>query len=165
MGVWGRDVEAVIFASLPLPPLTFSLPGWRSSVAYAGFSKGGAQEIQKIWEQRRPYQKVPVFQPKIRWWPKKKGLHSDLVRFLAQNWMKAKKKVFAHRLCAQTFCPSYQGGAMPQFGILFYANYSILSRQPKGGAMAQWPLLNTPLTEFYFLLKIFWSLIFPRKSK
>ena len=42
--------------------------------------------------------------------PKKKGLHSDLVRFLAKLGEGQKKKVFAHLLCAQTFCPSYKGG-------------------------------------------------------
>ena len=50
-----------------------------------------------------------------------------------------KTKVFAHRLCPQTFCPSYTGGgSMPQFCILFYANYTILATQ-RGGP---WP--NAP---------------------
>ena len=34
---------------------------------------------------------------------------------------------------------------MPQFCMLFYAKYSLLSWRPKGGSMAQWPPLNTPL--------------------
>ena len=65
---------------------------------------------------------------------KKKGLHSNLVRFLA--------KKFAHRFYAQTFCPSYKGGGGGGGGrhaticILFYPG------DPKGGP---WPPLNTPL--------------------
>ena len=70
------------------------------------------------------------------------------VHFPAQNYLKTKKrsllkfspvfgpklgegqkKVFAHRLCAQTLCPSYKGGAMPQFCVLFYVNYTILATQ------------------------------------
>ena len=56
------------------------------------------------------------------------------------------KKVFAHRFCAQTICPSYKGGGggMPQFSVLFYANNTILATQ-RAGAMARFPLLNTPL--------------------
>ena len=79
------------------------------------------------------------FWPKIRCRPKK-GLHLNLVQFLA------KKKVFAHRFCAQTFCPSYKGGgggACRNFA--YYSMLIILSWQPKGGAMAQWPPLKTLL--------------------
>ena len=47
-------------------------------------------------------------------------------------------------LCDQSFCPTYKGGAMPQFCILFYANYTILATQR--GAMAHCPFpLNTLL--------------------
>ena len=63
---------------------------------------------------------------------KKKGLHPNWVQFLA------KKQLLAHRFCAQTFCPSYKRGAMPQFCILFYAKHIILATQ-RGGALAQWP--------------------------
>ena len=65
----------------------------------------------------------PVVGPKLGEDRKKKGLHSNLVRFLAQ------KKVFAHPFYAQTFCSSYKGGTMPQFCIPFYANYTILATQ------------------------------------
>ena len=75
------------------------------------------------------------------------------VRFPAQNQVKNKKKksyslrfspvfgpklgegqkkVFAHRLCAQTYCPSYKGGAMPQF-FTFYSMLIVLSWRSKGG--------------------------------
>ena len=65
----------------------------------------------------------PVFGPKLR---------------------KGQKKVFAHSFCAQTLCPSYKGGrGMPQFCILFYANYTILATQR--GGHGQMPPLNTPL--------------------
>ena len=58
------------------------------------------------------------------------------------------KKVFAHRFCAQTFCPSYKGGAMLQFCILFYANYTILATQ-RGEPWHNAPPLNTPLLVLY----------------
>ena len=62
-----------------------------------------------------------------------------------------KKKVITQilsLLCAQTFCPSYKWGAMPQFCILFYADYTILATQ-KGGPLAPCPPLNTPLLVAY----------------
>ena len=40
---------------------------------------------------------------------------------------------------------------MPQFCILFYANFTILATQR--GGMAQWPPLNTPL---FILIFCFW---------
>ena len=58
------------------------------------------------------------------------SLYSNLVRFLG------KKKVFAHRFGALTFCPSYKRGATPKLCILFYANYTILATQ-RGGR--PWP--------------------------
>ena len=74
---------------------------------------------------------------------KKKGFHSNLVRFLAENWVKAKKR------SSSTICvlkPSAKvtkgGGSMSQFCVLFYANSTILATQRGGhGPM---PPLNTP---------------------
>ena len=97
----------------------------------------------------RPKKEGGGGRPKIKWIPKKrssvkkeKGLHSNLVRFLAQNYVKAKKRssptVFVLKPSAQVT----KGEAMPQFRILFYAIYTILVTQR--GAMAQCPL-NTPL--------------------
>ena len=63
----------------------------------------------------------------------KKGLHSKLGRFLDHNYVKTKKKVFTHILsfCVLIFSAQVTkgGGAMPQFCILFYANYTILATQ------------------------------------
>ena len=52
---------------------------------------------------------------------------------MAQNYVMAKKKVFAHRFCAQTLCPSYKRGAMLQVCILFYANYTNPGDPKRGG--------------------------------
>ena len=114
------------------------------AVSYARFSKGGAgnSENYNNEDQNKIFPPVRFLAQNQVTTKKKSGLHSDLVRFLAQNWVKAKKKVFTHRLCAQTFYPSYKGRAMPQFCILFYANYTILATQ-RGGPC---PSLNTPLT-------------------
>ena len=60
------------------------------TVAYAGFRKGGVQKFQKIWEEKRSEsENVPlkfslIFRPKLGE-EQKKGLHSNLVRFCAQN--------------------------------------------------------------------------------
>ena len=65
---------------------------------------------------------------------KKKRLHSNLVRFLAQILEET------HRTCPlydQTLCPTCNGRAMLQFCLLFYA--ILQSWRPKGGAMAQCP--------------------------
>ena len=64
---------------------------------------------------------------------KKKSLHSNLVKALAN------KKVFAHRFCAQTFCPSYNGRGVACHNFAYYSILIILSWRPKGGAMAQCP--------------------------
>ena len=70
--------------------LIFQLHEMLSPVAYAGFSKGG----QEISENLRVMKnRMKIFQPKTKsvFLPnlgenqKKKGLHSNLVRFLAQN--------------------------------------------------------------------------------
>ena len=81
----------------------------------------------KIFPQNRS-----VFLPKSGEDQKKKGLHSNLVWFLAQNWVNAKKKVFAHHLCAQTFCPSHKGGG-PCRNFVYYSTQITLSWQHKGG--------------------------------
>ena len=105
----------------------------KSSSVRRIFERGGPENLRilRIMKTRmkifHPKTKS-VFLPKNRWRPKKrgilaqnqvntkkkrssvkkeKGLRSNLVRFLAQNYVKAKKKVFAHRFCAQTLCPSY----------------------------------------------------------
>ena len=104
------------------------------SLAYAGFSKGGGAGNSENLRTTKTRIKnfPPVRFPAQNQVKTKKMSSSDLVRFLAQNWVKAKKKVFAQRLCAQTFCPSYKGGAMLQFCIVIYANYTILAIQTGG---------------------------------
>ena len=70
---------------------------------------------------------------------KKKGLHSNVDRFLAQTWVQAENKGFRIPFVRSNLMPNLQrGGAMPQFCILFYANYTILATQ-RGGP---WP--NAP---------------------
>ena len=98
-----------------------------------------------------PTQTKSVFLPKIRWRPKKtssvkkKSLHSNLVRFLAQNYVKAKKMssptVFVLKPSAQVT----KRGAMPQFA--YYFMLIILFWRPKGGAWLNAPPLNTSLYE------------------
>ena len=113
-------------------------------MAYAGFSKGGGGggnlRIMKTKRKISPLRISPFFGPKLGE-DKKKGLRSDLLWFLAQNLVKTLKKKGLQsdlvRCCApQTFGPSYKGGAMPQFYMLLYANYTILATQRGGrGAM------------------------------
>ena len=63
---------------------------------------------------------------------KKKGKRSSLklARFLVQNWVQAKNKDFRLLFVCSNLLPKLQkGGDMPQFCILFYANYTILATQ------------------------------------
>ena len=78
-----------------------------------------------------------VFQPKIRWRPKKKKRFSLKFRPVF-----GQKKVFAHRYCAQTVCPSYKGGLCHNFA--YFSILIILSWRPKGGP---WP--NDPFPTKY----------------
>ena len=68
--------------------------------------------------------------------------------FFCPKLRENKKKVFCQILSVFVLKLSAQvtkGGAMPQFYMLFYANYTILATQ-REGAMAPWPPLNTPLS-------------------
>ena len=115
------------------------------SVAYAGFSKGGGggkqfRKFENNEDQNEKFstQNQSVFVPKISGRPKK-DLHSNLVRFLAQNWVKAKKKKDLNPpFVRSNLLPKLQRGGMLQFCIPFHANYTIW--QPKGG-----PRPNAPL--------------------
>ena len=87
-----------------------------------------------------------VFLPKIREDQKKRTLLKfSFVRFSVLNYVKAKKR---SSLTVSVPKPSPQvtkgGGGMPQFCILFNANYTILATQ-RGGAWPNGPPLNTPL--------------------
>ena len=122
-----------------------------SPVAYTGFWKGGGQEFQKIWEEQRSESKIVplkfsrIFRPKLgEEQKKKKGLHSNSVRFFAQTWVQPLKNCTEHTLCViKAYAQLAKGRAVPQFCILFYA--VLQSWRPKGGAIAQCPPLNTPL--------------------
>ena len=75
------------------------------------------------------------------------GLHSNLVRFLA------KKKVFAHRFCAQTICPSSVAKEGPCHNFAYFSMLIKQSWRPKGGGHGPMPPGNTPwLYPFPFLL-------------
>ena len=83
----------------------------------------------------------PVFGPKSGEDQKKGGLHSDLVRFLAQNLVKTKtKKKSSVRFCpfvCSNFVLNLQRGGMPHFCIHFML--ITLSWRQKRGTMAPWP--------------------------
>ena len=77
----------------------------------------------------------PIFRPNFgEEQKKKKGLPSNLVQFVL---CAPKTKGFAYHLCAQIFSPTNKGGAIPQFCVLIYANYTMLATQREG--MAQCP--------------------------
>ena len=110
---------------------------------YAGFSKGGEGGGGENNEDQKTF-----FSTQNQSVKTKKGLLSKLVRFLAQNFMKIKKKqVFTQILFVCVLKRSAHvakgGGGMPKICILFYANYTILETQTGGhGTM---PPLKTPL--------------------
>ena len=74
---------------------------------------------------------------------KKKGLHSNLVRFLVQNYEKAKKRSLPTVFVLKPSAQVTKDGPCRNFA--YYFMLIILSWRPKAGAMAQWPTLNTPL--------------------
>ena len=132
LGVW--------FGSKP----GFAIQEGLEPVAYAGFSKGGARKFKKFENNEDQNENFPA-RNKVRFQVKTKKMKTNnklkllktLVQFLAKNR-------FEHHFCALTFCPSYKGGARHSFA--YYSTLIILPWWPKGGAMAQCPPLNTPLT-------------------
>ena len=111
------------------------------------FKKGrGAGNLENLRKMKTKMKNFPVrispfSRPQLGEDQKKRSS----LRILAKIWTRPKLKVFAHRLCAKTFCPSYKGGVMPQFCIIFHANHTILATQRGGGMAPCPPLLNTPL--------------------
>ena len=111
------------------------------------FRKGGRAENLKIIKTRRkisPFRISPFSCPKLGK-DKKKGLHSKLVRFLDQNWVKTKKDRSLARFCpfvCSNFLPKLQRGR-PCCNFAYYSMLIILPWRPKGGgAMAPCPHLK-----------------------
>ena len=94
------------------------------SLAYAGFSKGGPGNLRMKTKRKRSLLRFSPFSyPKLGEDQKQKTrFHSDLVRFLNQNYIMTKKKVFPQIFVLKLSAQVTKGEAMPQFGILFYAN-------------------------------------------
>ena len=147
--------------------------------AYAGFSKGGAENLRIMKTRMKIFQPKTksVFQPKLGEDQKKKkkketkGLHSNLVQFLAKK--RSSPTVSVLKPSAQVT----KEVNMPQYCILFYANYNTLSwpnAPPPKYASASSPqssswIAYTSSLMVYFALSIFsisltrhsyWCLIF-----
>ena len=122
--------------------------------------RGGGQKFQKIWQEQRskteivPPRSSPKFRPKSGEEQKKKGLHSNLVQIFAQNQVKSKNKAYKrskayrkrteHSLCMiKPYAQLAEGG--PCLNFAYFSMQFCNPGDPKGGAMAQWPPLNTPL--------------------
>ena len=108
-------------------------------VAYAGFSKGEARkfEINEDQNENFPAQnQVRFFCPKLGEDQKKKGLHSNLVRFLAKK--RSSLTVSVLKLSAQVT----NGG--PCYNFAYFSMLIIQSWRPKGGGA--WP--NAPLLKY-----------------
>ena len=104
----------------PCPPNNCLCP----PLAYAGFSKGrvaGNLRIMKT-KKRSPLRISPFFCPKLGE-DQKKRCSIKFFPFLCSNFLPQLQK----------------GGGMPQFCILFYANYTIMATQ-RGGHCTMAPL-------------------------
>ena len=124
------------------------------SLAYAGFSKEGPENlrIMKIKRKKSPLRFIPFSCPKLGEDKKQKKTKNVSLRLSAIFGSKLRddqKKVtqmlfvFVLKLSAQVT----KGKVMPQFGILFYANYTTLATHR--GAMVPCPPLNMPLLTLY----------------
>ena len=101
---------------------------------YAGFWKGGSRtsenwkRIMRIRNQSHFWIFTQIwsdFLPEIRWRAKKKGLHSNLVRFFARNQVKSKKKGLHSNLVrffARNQVKSKKKRSSPKFGPIFCPN-------------------------------------------
>ena len=122
--------------------------------------KRGGQELQKIWEVERseseivPLKISPIFRPKLGEEQKKKGLHSNFVRFSPKRGCKPKRNAQNIALCV--IKPYAQlakgGGGLAAILHTILCNYTILAIQ-KGGHGPKAPPLNTPLNTRYITAK------------
>ena len=101
------------------------------------FERGGPGNL-KIMKTKKNFstQNQSVFLPKIKGRPKKKGLHSILVRFLAQNYVKTKhKKLVCTQIlsfCVLNFLPKLRR-RWPCRNFAYYSMLIILSWRSKRG--------------------------------
>ena len=102
---------------------------------------GGGRKFVNNAHQKKKFsiQNQFVFCPKLgedRKRKKRSSLRFSLVfgRKVGEDQKNKQKKALQSdvRFCTQTFCPSYKGGVMPQFYIIFYANFTILATQRRG---------------------------------
>ena len=108
-----------------------------SALAYAGFSKGLGQENLRILKTKRKVSLLrfsPILGPKLDKDRKKRSL----LRFnpvfgpkLGEDQKKTSLQSDSVRLCAQTLCQTYKGGACRTFAYL--SMLIILFWRPKGG--------------------------------
>ena len=97
------------------------------------FERGGARKFRKFENNEEFFHPESVrFPAQNLVKTKKQSLHSNLVRFLAKNWVKAKKRHSPPFVCSNLLPKLQKGGGMPQFCILFNANYTILATQAGG---------------------------------
>ena len=86
-----------------------------------------------------------VFLPKIRRRPKKRSTFKFSSFFFSPKLREGQKKGLCPPcLCSNPLPKLQKEGPCRNFAYYFML-ISILSWRPKGGAMAQWPPLNTPL--------------------
>ena len=132
-------------------------------VAYAGFCKGGGgPENSKNLRRTKFRMKIispkispnscpksvedqkkrsslkfcPIFCPKSGEDQKKRGLHSIFLQFFAKIWVQANNKGLRLPFVCSNLLLNLQRRGMPQFCILFYANYTIQETQRSHGPIA-----------------------------
>ena len=117
----------------------------------------GGRKLENNEDQKKisPLRITPFSSPKLGK-DQTKVFHSKLVRFLAQNWVKTNKITGLYPnsvlLCAQTFCPSYNGGR-PCRNFAYYSMLIILSWRPKGRHVTMNPPKYAPgvsVLHFFF---------------
>ena len=113
------------------------------AVAYAGFSKGGAEKFRKFEnneDQNKNFSTSRFSCPKSGEDQKKRRSSLRFSPVFGPKLGEGQKKRSSPTVCVLKPCPSYKGAILRR---LFYANYTILATQRGGhGPM---PPLNTPL--------------------
>ena len=107
---------------------------WRTQdFERGGGGPGTSENLRRTESEIVPPKISPIFCPKLGEEQKKKGLHSNLVRFFAQTWEQAWEKRTKHTLCVSNLMHNFQTGGGACINFAYFSIQFYNPGDPKGG--------------------------------